>query len=142
MAIAAIEGLQVAFFVEDAHMAAAPECLEVLNGLLAAGEAPGLFGQDELEPLLAKIKAEASSEGFRGGAMAYFSTSQSLVNTIHYYCAILDNLNQFLILKKVLNQLIINFTLLHSLAFLTTLAFIHKLAFINSLAFIETLAFK
>ncbi|CAG0920502.1 unnamed protein product, partial [Notodromas monacha] len=84
MTIAAIEGMQVAFFVEDAHMAAAPECLEVLNGLLAAGEAPGLFAPDELEPVLAKIKPEASSEGFRGGALAYFSMSESSSSTFDF----------------------------------------------------------
>jgi dynein heavy chain 2 len=42
---------KVCLFVED-HQLISPEYLEMLNSLISAGEIPGLYTPEELEPLL------------------------------------------------------------------------------------------
>ena len=47
-----IEGTRTCLFIED-HQLPQPEFLEYLNSLISAGEVPGLYTPEELEPLLA-----------------------------------------------------------------------------------------
>lgn len=46
-----IEGTRVCLFIED-HQLMQDEFLEYLNSLISAGEVPGLYTPEELEPLL------------------------------------------------------------------------------------------
>ncbi|XP_042145642.1 cytoplasmic dynein 2 heavy chain 1 [Ixodes scapularis] len=66
-----IENQQMLLLLED-HQLFDPESLEIVNGLLATGEVPGLFRQEELEPLLAPLRDQAAEEGYRGSALSYF----------------------------------------------------------------------
>lgn len=74
MQMAGIEGKQVVLLLED-HQFVEQQFLELINSLLSAGEIPGLYTHDELEPLLAPIKDEASEAGFRGTIAQYFASS-------------------------------------------------------------------
>ena len=67
-----IEGEEIIFLLED-HQILLPSFLEMINSLLSAGEIPGLYTPEELEPLLAPLKDLASEEGFRGTLLSYFS---------------------------------------------------------------------
>ncbi|XP_028968661.1 cytoplasmic dynein 2 heavy chain 1 [Galendromus occidentalis] len=53
----------------EEHQIEKEEFLEIICGIIASGELPGLFAPQELEPL----KEVASDEGFRGGVFAYFA---------------------------------------------------------------------
>jgi dynein heavy chain 2, cytosolic len=46
-----IEAIKTVLYVED-HQLLSPEFLELLNSLISAGEVPGLYTPEELEPLL------------------------------------------------------------------------------------------
>ncbi|XP_022103094.1 cytoplasmic dynein 2 heavy chain 1-like isoform X1 [Acanthaster planci] len=78
MQLAGVEGQQVALLLEDHHFSH-PQFLELINSLLSAGEIPGLYSPEELEPLLAPIRDQASDEGFRGTLASYFA-SRILIN--------------------------------------------------------------
>mmetsp|Transcript_23934 Transcript_23934/g.36617 ORF Transcript_23934/g.36617 Transcript_23934/m.36617 type:complete len:445 (+) Transcript_23934:7216-8550(+) len=56
-----IEATRVCLFIEDHHLLKS-EFLEYLNSLISAGEVPGLYTPEELEPLLAQLKEEMSSQ--------------------------------------------------------------------------------
>jgi len=73
MQAAGIEGQQVVLLLED-HQFVDPQFLELTNSLLSAGEVPGLYTPEELEPLLAPIKDQASDAGFRGTIAQYFAS--------------------------------------------------------------------
>jgi len=73
MQTAGIEGQQVVLLLED-HQFVDPQFLELTNSLLSAGEVPGLYTPEELEPLLAPIKDQASDAGFRGTIAQYFAS--------------------------------------------------------------------
>jgi len=73
MQAAGIEGQQVVLLLED-HQFVDPQFLELTNSLLSAGEVPGLYTPEELEPLLAPIKDQASDAGFRGTNAQYFAS--------------------------------------------------------------------
>ncbi|KAG5188873.1 dynein heavy chain, N-terminal region 2-domain-containing protein [Tribonema minus] len=62
MQTAGIEGTPVVFYVED-HQITTDAVLETLNSLLSAGEAPGLYTPEELEPLLAPLREKMLEEG-------------------------------------------------------------------------------
>jgi dynein heavy chain 2, cytosolic len=47
-----IEAVKTCLFIED-HQLLKEEFLELLNSLISAGEVPGLYTPEELEPLLA-----------------------------------------------------------------------------------------
>ncbi|XP_064481252.1 cytoplasmic dynein 2 heavy chain 1-like [Ornithodoros turicata] len=68
---AGIDGQPTVLLIEDHHILV-PEITEMLNGLLAAGEVPGLFASEELEPLLSSIRNQAAEEDFRGHIFNYF----------------------------------------------------------------------
>ncbi|XP_066286377.1 cytoplasmic dynein 2 heavy chain 1-like isoform X1 [Branchiostoma lanceolatum] len=69
---AGVEGQQVVFLLEDQQLVH-PQFLELVNSLLAAGDIPGLYTPEELDPLLAPLKEQASQENFRGSLYNYFA---------------------------------------------------------------------
>lgn len=58
---AGIEAEKTVFYIED-HQLLKGEFLEYLNSLISAGEVPGLYTPEELEPLLAQIKDEMANQ--------------------------------------------------------------------------------
>ena len=46
-----VEGKKYILFVEDHHLLE-PSFLEVINSLISAGEAPGLYTSEEIDPML------------------------------------------------------------------------------------------
>lgn len=58
---AGVEATRTCLFIED-HQLLMDEFLEYLNSLISAGEVPGLYSPEELEPLLAQLKEEMSSQ--------------------------------------------------------------------------------
>ena len=75
-----IEGEQVVLLLED-HQFVDPAILELINSLLSAGEVPGLYSPEELEPLLSPLRDQASQDGFRGPLFAYFASR--VVQNVH-----------------------------------------------------------
>ena len=72
---AGIEGQQMVILLED-HQLIDSSYLELLNSLLSAGEIPGLYNPEELEPLLAPIREDCLQENFRGTVLQYFAKSK------------------------------------------------------------------
>lgn len=72
----AIENEQMVLMLED-HQVVEPSFLEIINSLLSAGEVPGLYTPEELEPLLSPLRDQASEEGFRGPLIQYFSNRKT-----------------------------------------------------------------
>lgn len=68
-----IEGEQVVLLLEDYQFVDAA-ILELINSLLSAGEVPGLYSPEELEPLLSPLRDQASQDGFRGTLFSYFAS--------------------------------------------------------------------
>ena len=54
-----------------------PAILEMLNSLLSAGQVPGLYSHDELDPLLAPLKDIMGEEGFAYRTPMNFSLAGS-----------------------------------------------------------------
>ena len=71
MQLAGLEGQQVILLLEDHHFVDTA-LLELTNSLLSAGEVPGLYTPEELEPLLAPLRDLASQEGYRGTLFSYY----------------------------------------------------------------------
>jgi len=82
MQTAGIEGQQVVLLIED-HQFVDPQFLELTNSLLSAGEVPGLYTPEELEPLLAPLKDQASDAGFRGTIAQYFASRTRTSDVLH-----------------------------------------------------------
>jgi dynein heavy chain 2 len=57
-----LEGVHTVLLLED-HNFFNPTFLEVVNSLLASGEVPGLYGQEELDAILGPLKEDAVTEG-------------------------------------------------------------------------------
>ena len=72
---AGIEDEQVVLALED-HQFEGTDFLELINSLLSAGEIPGLYTPEELEPVLAPLRDQASDAGFRGTLAQYFASSK------------------------------------------------------------------
>ena len=72
---AGIEGEQVVLLLED-HQFVQPQFLELINSLLSAGEVPGLYAPEELEPMLSPLREMASDAGFRGTLVQYFASRE------------------------------------------------------------------
>ena len=72
---AGIEDEQVVLVLED-HQFEGTDFLELINSLLSAGEIPGLYTPEELEPVLAPLRDQASDAGFRGTLAQYFASSK------------------------------------------------------------------
>ena len=73
MQLAGIEGEQVVLVLED-YQFIEQTFLELINSLLSAGEVPGLYTPEELEPLLAPLRDMASEAGFRGTLANFFAS--------------------------------------------------------------------
>jgi len=56
-----IENTNTCLFIED-HQLLMDEFLEYLNSLISAGEVPGLYTPEELEPLLSQLKDEMQNQ--------------------------------------------------------------------------------
>ncbi|XP_074620352.1 cytoplasmic dynein 2 heavy chain 1-like [Acropora palmata] len=72
MQLSGIEGEQAVLILEDHQVDAS--YLELINSLMSAGEVPGLYTPEELEPLLGPLRDQASQDGFRGTLVAYFAS--------------------------------------------------------------------
>lgn len=70
-----VDDEQVVLLLED-HQFTDSTFLELVNSLLAAGEVPGLYTPEELEPLLSPLRDQASEAGFRGSLIQYFASSE------------------------------------------------------------------
>lgn len=84
---AGIEDQQVVLLLED-HQFLEPQFLELINSLLSAGEVPGLYTPEELDPILTPLKNQASEAGFRGTILQYFASRElidMLVLGIHWW---------------------------------------------------------
>ncbi|XP_037796301.1 LOW QUALITY PROTEIN: cytoplasmic dynein 2 heavy chain 1-like [Penaeus monodon] len=90
MQTAGVDGEQVLLLLED-HNLVSSALLEVINSLLMAGEIPGLYTSEELDPLLMPLRDEAAHEGFRGSQYAYFA---SRVKKNLHIALIMDSSNQ------------------------------------------------
>lgn len=77
MQIAGLEGQQVVLLLED-HQFVELQFLELINSLLSAGEVPGLYSPEELEPLLSPLRDMASEVGFRGTLINFFASRKCL----------------------------------------------------------------
>ena len=75
MQLAGIDGKQVALLLED-HQLVEGQFLELINSLLSAGDVPGLYSPDELEPLLAPLREMASDACFRGNLLQFFASRE------------------------------------------------------------------
>jgi dynein heavy chain 2 len=83
-----IEAEKTCLFIED-HQILTSEFLELLNSLISAGEIPGLYSPEELEPLLAQLQEEMRNqyecrtlfEFFVSRVKQYLSIVISLDNT-------------------------------------------------------------
>ncbi|ESO93665.1 hypothetical protein LOTGIDRAFT_209197 [Lottia gigantea] len=84
-----IDGNQVVMVLED-HQFVEPQFLELINSLLSAGEVPGLYSPEELEPLLAPLRDMASEVGFRGTMVNYFASR--IMSNLHIVL-VMDNTN-------------------------------------------------
>lgn len=72
MQVAGIEGEHIILLLED-HQMVEPVFLELVNSLLCAGDVPGLYTSEELEPILSPLREQAMQEEFRGPLYAYFA---------------------------------------------------------------------
>lgn len=72
---AGVEGEHVVLLLED-HQFVENQFLELINSLLSAGEVPGLYSPEELEPLVNNLRDQASDAGFRGTMAQYFASSK------------------------------------------------------------------
>lgn len=81
MQLAGVDGQQMIILLED-HQLVDPSFLEMINSLLSAGEIPGLYNPEELEPLLAPIREDCYQENFRGTLFQYFA--KSIIINLNY----------------------------------------------------------
>jgi dynein heavy chain 2 len=72
-----IEGDQAVLLLED-YQFLEQSFLELINSLLSAGEIPGLYTPEELEPLLTPLRDLASEANFRGTMMQFFASSMCI----------------------------------------------------------------
>ncbi len=68
-----IDGKEIIFVLED-YQFIDPVFLELVNSLLSAGEIPGLYTTEEIEPLLAPLRDLMSQEGIRGSLFSFFAS--------------------------------------------------------------------
>ncbi|XP_069942834.1 cytoplasmic dynein 2 heavy chain 1 isoform X1 [Cherax quadricarinatus] len=90
MQSAGVDGEQVLLLLEDHHLVTS-DFLEIINSLLMAGEVPGLYTPEELDPLLMPLRDQAAHEGFRGSHYAYFASR--VMKNLHI-ALIMDSSNQ------------------------------------------------
>ncbi len=68
-----IDGKEIVFILED-YQFIDPVFLELVNSLLSAGEIPGLYSTEELEPLLAPLRDIMAQEGIRESLLSFFAS--------------------------------------------------------------------
>ncbi|CAM9134653.1 unnamed protein product [Chrysoparadoxa australica] len=68
---AGVNGQPTLLYVED-HQITTPAVLETLNSLLSAGEVPGLYTSEELDPLLSPLKEKMMDEGHHRTVQEFF----------------------------------------------------------------------
>ena len=71
MAMAGVKGEHVVLLIED-HQVTAESILEVINSLLSSGEVPGLYSNEELEPLLMPLRERFREEGTHRSLYDFF----------------------------------------------------------------------
>mmetsp|Transcript_17017 Transcript_17017/g.54247 ORF Transcript_17017/g.54247 Transcript_17017/m.54247 type:complete len:3325 (+) Transcript_17017:156-10130(+) len=72
---AGVDNEPVVLFLED-HQLVDTAFLEMVNSLLSGGEIPGLFTNEELEPMLAPIRDAMQTEGFEHKTLFSYFTSR------------------------------------------------------------------
>ncbi len=72
MQLAGVDQEQVFLLLED-HNLVSPQFLDMVNSLLSAGEVPGLYSPEEMEPLMVTLRSNASNEGYTGNLISYFA---------------------------------------------------------------------
>lgn len=85
---AGVEGQHVVLLLEDHNFTVNSSFLETINSLLASGEVPGLFAQEELDAMTAPLKEDALGEGM--SAYAYFV--DRIARMLHV-CVVMDPTN-------------------------------------------------
>ncbi|KAK3283536.1 hypothetical protein CYMTET_8768 [Cymbomonas tetramitiformis] len=70
-----VEGIGVVLLLED-HQFVVPAILEIVNSVLSGGEVPGLFTNEELEPMLAPLREEMATSGFQHKNLYSFFTAR------------------------------------------------------------------
>ena len=80
---AGVDDMQVTLLLEDFQFID-QTFLELINSLLSAGEVPGLYTPEELEPLLNPLRDRASEAGFRGTTFQYFASSKCSMYAVLY----------------------------------------------------------
>jgi dynein heavy chain 2 len=75
---AGIDNEQVLFIFED-YQILDNSFLQSINSLLAAGEIPGLYSPEELDPLLSPLRDQASQDSHQGTMYSYFAKSRCLL---------------------------------------------------------------
>lgn len=86
---AGVSGEEVVLLLEG-HQIIDSTFLELINSLLSAGEIPGLFTPEELDPLLAPIKDMAAEEGHNVSLYSYFTQR---VRTHLHVAILMDSLS-------------------------------------------------
>jgi hypothetical protein len=59
--------------LEDYQLQIDPQFIELINSLLAAGEVPGLYTPEELDPLLSPLRDAASVDGHTGTLYSFLA---------------------------------------------------------------------
>lgn len=78
MQSAALEN-EIVYFVLQDHMFLKQEMASLVNTLMLAGEAPGLYNSAEIDSLVAGLKDEAGQENFEGNLIQFFAESKCFV---------------------------------------------------------------
>jgi dynein heavy chain 2 len=87
---AGIDGEKVCFYLED-HQFTDDTILETVNSLLSAGDVPGLYSHEELEPMLAPLKELMMDEG---GFRTPYDFFVSRVKKNLHVCLSMDSTNK------------------------------------------------
>ena len=80
MQASGVDNEQVFLLFED-HNMTDDKYLDMINSLLSAGEVPGLYSPEELEPLYAQLKQNASNSGYSGDILKFYS--QNVRKNLH-----------------------------------------------------------
>lgn len=81
---AAVEGQHYVIYMEDHHLEYDDSILETINSLLAAGEVPGLYTQEEIEPQITSLKEKMLEESSSGSTF-YRSVYDFFVARVRQY---------------------------------------------------------
>lgn len=82
---AGVEGQHHVLYLEDYHVAQSDAVLELTNSLLSAGEVPGLFTHEELEPLISPLKEKLLEIGGGGSGSGIRNVQDFFVLRVRQY---------------------------------------------------------